>query len=80
MALRAVFAVEGVPLAQQQKVLSGSPAGPLPAGAQEALNHYNKAMDYLKQADWAKYGEELGQLKQILETMAGKAKGESQAK
>ena len=45
-ALRAVFAVEGVPLAQQQKVFSGSPAGPLPAGAQEALDHYNKAMEW----------------------------------
>ena len=71
-ALRAVFAVEGVPLAQQQKVLHGLPAGPLPAGAQEALRHYNQAMEYLKQANWAKYGEELKQLKQTLERMAGK--------
>jgi uncharacterized membrane protein (UPF0182 family) len=79
-ALKAVFAVEGVPLAQQQKALSGSPAGPLPAGAQEALDHYNKAMEYLKQANWAKYGEQLRQLKQILETMAGKGQGKSQGK
>ncbi len=72
-ALRAVFAVEGVPPAQQQKILSGSPpAGPLPAGAQEALDHYNQAMEYLKQANWAKYGEELNQLKQTLEALAGK--------
>ncbi len=74
-ALRAVFGAEGVPLAQQQKALSGKPAGPLPAGAQEALDHYNQAMAYLKQANWAKYGEELRQLKQILETMTGKEKG-----
>jgi uncharacterized membrane protein (UPF0182 family) len=79
-ALRAVFAVEGVPPAQQQKALSGLPAGPLPAGAQEALDHYNKAMEYLKQANWAKYGEELKQLKQALETMAGKGKGMSEGK
>jgi uncharacterized membrane protein (UPF0182 family) len=79
-ALRAVFAVEGVPPAQQQKVLSGAPAGPLPAGAQEALEHYNKAMQYLKQANWAKYGEELSQLKHTLETMAGKGKGEAEGK
>jgi uncharacterized membrane protein (UPF0182 family) len=79
-ALRAVFEIEGVPLAQQQKVLSGSPAGPLPAGAQEALDHYNKAMEYLKQADWAKYGEELNQLKQTLEAMAGKGNGQSEGK
>jgi uncharacterized membrane protein (UPF0182 family) len=76
-ALRAVFAVEGVPLAQQQKVLSGLPAGPLPAGAQEALDHYNKAMEYLKQGNWAKYGEELSQLKQALETLAGKGNEKS---
>ncbi|MEJ2224173.1 MAG: UPF0182 family protein [Syntrophobacterales bacterium] len=79
-ALRAVFAVEGVPLAQQQKVLSGSPAGPLPAGAQEALDHYNKAMEYLKQANWGKYGEELSQLKQTLETMVGRGNGKSKGK
>jgi uncharacterized membrane protein (UPF0182 family) len=79
-ALRAVFAAEGVPPAQQQKVISGLPAGPLPAGAQEALDHYNKAMEYLKQANWGKYGEELSQLKQILETMAGKGKGKSEGK
>jgi uncharacterized membrane protein (UPF0182 family) len=79
-ALRAVFAVEGVPLAQQQKVFSGSPAGPFSAGAQEALDHYNKAMEYLKQANWAKYGEELSQLKQTLETMAGKGNGKSKGK
>ena len=79
-ALRAVFAVEGVPLAQQQQVLSGSPAGPLPAGAQEALDHYNKAMEYLKQANWAKYGEELSQLKQALEIMVGKGNGKSEGK
>jgi uncharacterized protein len=74
-ALKAVFAVTGVPPQQQQKVLSGSPVGPLPAGAQEALDHYNQAMEYLKQANWTKYGEELNQLKKILETMAGKGKG-----
>jgi uncharacterized membrane protein (UPF0182 family) len=79
-ALRAVFGVEGVSPAQQQKVLSGAPAGPLPAGAQEALNHYHQAMEYLKQANWAKYGEELKQLKQTLETMAGKGKGKSGGK
>jgi len=79
-ALRAVFAVEGVPPAQQQKALSSSPTGPLPAGAQEALDHYNKAMAYLKQANWAKYGEELSQLKQTLETMAGKRNEKSKGK
>jgi len=79
-ALKAVFAAQGVPPAQQQKVLSGAPAGPLPAGAQAALNHYNQAMEYLKQGNWAKYGEQLGQLKQILETMAGKGQAKPPGK
>jgi uncharacterized membrane protein (UPF0182 family) len=70
-ALRAVFSVEGVPEKQQQKAFIGLPAGPLSSMAQEALNHYNKALEYLKQADWGKYGEELDQIRQILKTMAG---------
>jgi uncharacterized membrane protein (UPF0182 family) len=73
-ALRAVFSVEGIPEEQQQKVLIGQPAGPLSTMAQEALNHYNKALEYLKQADWGKYGEELNQIQQILKTMAASKK------
>ncbi len=75
-ALQAVFAQEGVPSAPPPKVISGLPAGPLAAGAQAALNHFNQAMEYLKQANWAKYGDELNQLKQTLENMAGKGKPE----
>ncbi len=70
-ALRAVFSVTGVPEKQQQKAFIGLPAGPLSTMAQEALNHYNKALEYLKQADWSKYGKELDQIQQILKTMAG---------
>jgi uncharacterized protein len=69
-ALRAVFSVGGVPEKQQQKAISGLPAGPLPDLAQQALNHYNKALEYLKQANWRKYGEELDQIHQILQSMA----------
>jgi uncharacterized membrane protein (UPF0182 family) len=71
-ALRAVFQVEGVPEAQERKAVAGLPVGPLTPMAQDALDHYNKAMEYLKQANWAKYGEELNQLKQTLEAMTGK--------
>jgi uncharacterized membrane protein (UPF0182 family) len=73
-ALRAVFSVEGIPKEQQQKAVIGLPTGPLSTMAQEALNHYNKAMEYLKQADWGKYGEELKQIQQILKTMAASKK------
>ena len=71
-ALRAVFAVAGVPEEQTAKALTQQPTGPVPAMAQQALDHYNKALNYLKQGNWGKYGEELSQMKQILENMAGK--------
>jgi uncharacterized membrane protein (UPF0182 family) len=73
-ALRAAFSVEGVPKEQQQKAFSGLPTGPLSSMAQEALTHYNKAIEYLKQADWCKYSEELDKIRQILKTMAGNKK------
>jgi uncharacterized membrane protein (UPF0182 family) len=73
-ALRAAFSVEGVPEKQQQKALIGLPAGPLSTMAQEALTHYNKALEYLKQGNWSKYGDELNQIQRILKTMAGRQK------
>ena len=73
-ALRAVFSIEGVPEEQQQKALIGLPTGPLSTMAQEALNHYNKALEYLKNADWSKCGEEINQIQEILKTMAGSKK------
>jgi uncharacterized membrane protein (UPF0182 family) len=71
-ALRAVFSVEAVPPAQIQEALTGLPTGPLSDMAQEALDHYNKALDYLKNADWTKYGQELDSIKDILQRMAKK--------
>ena len=71
-ALRAVFSLEAVPPAQLQKALTGLPTGPLSNMAQEALNHFNKALDYLKNADWTKYGQELNKIKDILQRMAKK--------
>jgi uncharacterized membrane protein (UPF0182 family) len=38
--------------------------------ASQALEHYNKALDYLKQGDWAGYGRELDKMRKILEEMA----------
>jgi uncharacterized protein len=73
-ALRAVFSVEGMPETQQQKAIVGLPAGPLSDMAQQALTHYNKALEYLKQANWRKYGEELDQIHRILQSMAGNKK------
>lgn len=71
-ALRAVFAVEAIPSAQTQKALTGLSTGPLSGTAQTALDHYNKALGYLKKADWTKYGQELNKIKEILQGMAKK--------
>ncbi len=40
--------------------------------AKEALEHYNKALQYLRENDWAGYGRELDQLKSILTEMSQK--------
>ena len=71
-ALRAAFSAAAVPEEQTAKALARLPTGPLPDMAQEALDHYNKALNYLKQGNWGKYGEELSQMKQTLESMAEK--------
>jgi len=39
-----------------------------------ALEHYNKAKDYLRQGNWAGYGKELEQLENVLKKMSGIAK------
>ena len=71
-ALRAVFSVEAVPPSKIKKALSGMPAGPLADMAQKALGHYNNTLEYLKGADWTKYGQELNKIKDILQRMTHK--------
>ena len=41
-----------------------------------ALQHYNRAKDYLRQGNWAGYGRELEHLESILKDMSGRAKEE----
>ena len=38
--------------------------------AGSALEHYNKAMDHLRQGKWAQYGKELQDLEEVLEKMS----------
>ncbi len=68
-ALRAVFSADTISTVQTQKAITGVPTGPLSGMAQEALNHYNKALNYLKNGDWANYGQELDKLKGVLLSM-----------
>ena len=80
-ALSAVFAIEGTPKAQQQEAIAGGPVtGTLSSLARQALAHYNKAKEYLRNADWSKYGDEFNQLETILKKMnpkKGKAPGKA---
>ncbi|HPZ07349.1 MAG TPA: UPF0182 family protein, partial [Candidatus Eremiobacteraeota bacterium] len=46
--------------------------------AREALNHYEKAQKYIKEGNWAKYGEELEKMKNILTRMIEGEKNEKQ--
>ena len=71
-ALRAVFSADTISTVQTQEALRGMPIGPLSGMAQEALNHYNKALGYMKKGDWANYGQELNKLKGILQSMTRK--------
>jgi hypothetical protein len=43
-----------------------------------ALEHYNKAKDYLRQGNWAAYGRELEEMEKILNQMAGVSKEEKE--
>ena len=69
-ALRAVFSVTDIPEERQRKAVGALPSVPFPQKAEEALRHYNKALEYLKQANWKEYGEELNRIQKILQTMA----------
>lgn len=72
-ALQAVFKVSGVSLKALNKSASSSPVSSpsiLNTKAKQALNHYNKAVQYLKQGNWAEYGKELNELKKILTQMS----------
>jgi uncharacterized membrane protein (UPF0182 family) len=46
-------------------------AAPADAKAREALEHYRKAIERLKDGDWAGFGTEFGALEPILEALAG---------
>ena len=73
--LAAIFGVEAPPT--EPVVEPPSPAEPVkPLAAdvdsliEKAQQHYNKAQQYLKEGDWAGYGEEMDALKLVLDWLA----------
>jgi len=72
-ALKAVFNVsQGTGNTPQPQAIQTVIASSLSQQAQDALKHYNQALDYLKQDNWSGYGKELQQMKDILSRMAQK--------
>ncbi|HKI88550.1 MAG TPA: UPF0182 family protein, partial [Draconibacterium sp.] len=55
---------------QQVKIIENIVKTSLSAKAKEALDHYNKATEYLKQNNWAGYGKELQDMKAVLSEMS----------
>jgi len=71
-ALRAVFKVEGIAPKQTQQAMAGHAVGILPEMARKALDHYNRALEALRAGNWGQYGQELNQVKRILEDISRK--------
>ena len=66
-ALQAVFNIAGEQaITPQQSVVNQTGSVVLSTKAQDALDHYNKALDYLKQDNWSDFGNELQQMKSVL--------------
>ena len=83
-ALKAVFKVQAEQdSTAQQQTTPVTPYAPgnysgLSIQAQQALKHYNKALEYLRQDNWSGYGKELQKMKDILSKMAGTKNEESE--
>ena len=76
MALRRVL---GGQLFSKQTAASSIPlADDISSLGAMALEHYNKAKDYLRQGNWAEYGRELENLEKILKAISSKTKEKKQ--
>jgi len=67
-ALRRVLRIEAA-LGKEEPAVMPATSEPSDLGVR-ALNHYNRAKDYLRQGDWAGYGRELEQLENILKQLS----------
>ncbi|NOX85512.1 MAG: UPF0182 family protein [Chlorobi bacterium] len=81
-ALRAVFNVSAGQEIVPQTVAEQTPGTPgFSVEAQKALDHYNNALNYLKQNNWEGFGKELELMKSVLSEMTqSKSKGKSEVK
>jgi uncharacterized membrane protein (UPF0182 family) len=65
-ALAALFAEPGIAPPLPQATMGTSHAG----AAQEALDHYNQAMERLKSGDWAGFGTQIESMRAVLEELS----------
>jgi uncharacterized membrane protein (UPF0182 family) len=65
-ALAALFVDSRAPTTAGQTPGEGSAA----RGAQEALDHYNRAMERLKSGDWTGFGKEIDAMRGLLEDIS----------
>jgi uncharacterized membrane protein (UPF0182 family) len=71
-ALQAAFNIVGEQTITPQQLVPGQTGSSvLSTQAREALDHYNKALDYLKQDNWSDFGNELQQMNSVLLQMTG---------
>jgi uncharacterized membrane protein (UPF0182 family) len=75
-ALKAVFGVDAEQTMQPRQSTDKYSEGKsvLSVDAQKAIKHYNKALHFLQQDDWANFGKELQQMKSVLSKMAQQKK------
>ena len=68
---KALSALLGEPISPTPSAFpSKAPTGELPDLGGLALEHYQKAKEYLRQGDWAGYGRELEKLEQVLQKIS----------
>jgi uncharacterized membrane protein (UPF0182 family) len=65
-ALSALF-VDNGPAPAPGATAESPSEGPAARRAQEALDHYNQAMERLKSGDWTGFGKEIGVMRGLLE-------------
>ena len=76
---KALFSVLGGPVITRPATPASVPqTGEMTNLGAIALEHYNRAQDYLRQGEWAEYGQELEKLEKVLKEIAHKQAGETQ--
>ena len=71
LALQRIFGGRAAPVTVQAGQVSASPgvAGAEKSLARRAMEHYTRSQEFLRQGNWAGYGDELKKLESLLKEM-----------